>query len=121
MTTGFCQSLLLAVWQLQWQTLLAEIAVVVNGGGSGIELMALMAALSMVAAVDGGGNDGVFTTPSYNDDHHPCPHGPCPCPPLGKDRTAVWSARCNTSHLSLPWSSLLAPSLSPLARQWHQG
>ncbi len=40
--------------------------VVVDGGGGGIELMAQMAVLSTVAAVDGGGNDGVFITASHD-------------------------------------------------------
>jgi hypothetical protein len=64
---------------------MAAIAVVIDGGGSGIEPTAPMVALSTVAAVDGSGNDGVFTTTSYNNDCHPCPHCPRPCPPLDKD------------------------------------
>ncbi len=38
--------------------------------------MALMAALSPVAAVDNSGNNGVFTTTYYNDDQHPRHHCP---------------------------------------------
>jgi hypothetical protein len=52
------------------------IVVIANGGGSWIEPTAPMAALSPVAAVDGSGNDGVFTTTYYDDDQHPCHHHP---------------------------------------------
>jgi hypothetical protein len=44
---------------------MAAIVVVVDGSNGGIEPMAPMAALSTVAAVDGGGNNGVSTTTSY--------------------------------------------------------
>ncbi len=54
--------------------LTAAIVVVVNGGGSGIEPVAPMAASLTVVAVDGGGKDGIFTNISHNNDHHPCPH-----------------------------------------------
>jgi hypothetical protein len=53
---------------------MAAIAVVVNGGGSGIQPMAPMAAWLTVAAVDGGGDDGIFTNASHDNNHHPCPH-----------------------------------------------
>jgi hypothetical protein len=66
------------------------IAVVVDGGGSGIEPTAPMVASLTVVAVDGGGNDGVVTTTSYDNDHHPCPDCPCPCPLSDKDWTAGW-------------------------------
>jgi hypothetical protein len=114
-TPGFWWSLLLTVWQRQWWLLMAAIAVIVDGSGGGIEPMALMAASSTVVAVDGDGNNGVFTTTSYDNDCHPCPHRPRPCPPLEKDRTAGWMEHRDMSHLLLPWLSLLTPSLSPLA------
>ncbi len=88
-------------------------AVIIDIGGSGIKGMAPMAVLLMVAADDGGGNDGIFTTASHDDDRHPRPH--CLCPHLDKDWTAMWRARRDASHLSLPRLLLLAPSLSPLA------
>jgi hypothetical protein len=56
---------------------MVAIAVVVDGAGGGIELMVPMAASSAVAAVDGGGNDGVFTDASHDNDRHPRPHHPC--------------------------------------------
>ncbi len=79
------------VWQQQCWSLMAAIAVVINGGGGRIELTAPMAALLMVAGVDGSGNDGVFTTASHKDDCHPLPHHPHPppCPPLDKDDGGV--------------------------------
>jgi hypothetical protein len=120
MTAGFWRSSSLTVWQWQWWLLTSAIAVVINGGSSGIELMAPIAALPTVAAVDGGSNDGVFTTASHDDDRHPCPHCPCPCPPLDKDQTAQWRVHCDASHLLLPCSLLLAPSLSPLVGRRHQ-
>ncbi len=43
----------------------AAIVVVIDGGGSRIEPTAPMAALSTVAAVDGGGKDGAFITASH--------------------------------------------------------
>jgi hypothetical protein len=61
MTAGFWQLLLLTVWQWQWQLLMVVIVVVVDGGGSGIERTAPMAASLTVVAVDGGSNDGIFT------------------------------------------------------------
>ncbi len=61
----------------------AAMAVVVDGGGGGIEQTALMAALSMVVAVDGSREDGDFTTNSHDDDRHP--HSPS-----DKDWTAGW-------------------------------
>ncbi len=64
------------VWQKQWWLSTVAIAVVVDGSNHGIEPTALMAALSTVAAVDGGGNDGIFTTTSYNHD--------CSLPSLGQ-------------------------------------
>jgi hypothetical protein len=63
--------------------LTAAIAVVIDGGSGGLELTASMVALSTVAAVDGGGEDGIFITKSHNDDCHPCS-------PSDKDRTAGW-------------------------------
>jgi hypothetical protein len=89
---------------------MAVIVNIVFGGGVGIEPMAPMVALSTVVAVDGGGNDGIFTTTSYGDDCHPCPHRPCPRPPLDKNQTAGWRVRHDTSHSSLPWLSTLTPS-----------
>jgi hypothetical protein len=71
-----------------WWSSMAEIAVVVEGSGGEIEPMAPMMVSSTVAAVDGGGNNGFFTTTSYEDDRHPLPHRPRPCPPLDKDWTA---------------------------------
>jgi hypothetical protein len=64
--------------------------VVVDSGGGGIKPTALMAAFLTVAAIDGSGNDGIFTTAFHDDAHHPrhhC-HCPCPCPfpPLDRDR-----------------------------------
>jgi hypothetical protein len=64
----------------------------------------------MVAVVDGGSNDGVFTTPSQDNNNHPCPHLPCPCPPSDKDWMAGWRAHHDASHLLLLRLSLLAPS-----------
>jgi hypothetical protein len=119
MTAGFWRPLLSTVWQQQWKSLTAAIAVVVDGGGSEIEPTALMAAFSTVAAVDGGGNDGVFTDTSHDNDRHPCLHRPCPS--SDKDQMARWRARCDTSHSLLPWSLLLVPSLSPLMVRRHQG
>jgi hypothetical protein len=75
------------------------IAVVVNGSIGGIEPTAPMAVLSMVAAVDGGGNDGIFTTPSHDKDHHICLHCHLPCPPLDEDWTVGWRAHCDAFHL----------------------
>ncbi len=65
------------------------IVVIVNGGSVGIERTVLMAVSSMVAAVDAGGNNCVFTPASNEDNHYPCPHHPCPCPcpPSDKDWT----------------------------------
>jgi hypothetical protein len=97
------------------------IAVVVDGGGSGIESMAPMVALSMVAVVDGGGNNGIFTTASQDDDRHPHPYGPCPCPPLDKDQRAGWRVRREASHSLLSWLLPLVPSLSLLMGEQHQG
>ncbi len=51
----------MTVWQRRWQSLRAVIVVIVDGGGGGIELTGPMAVSSTLAAVDGGGNDGVFT------------------------------------------------------------
>ncbi len=68
--------------------------------------------VSMMAAVDGGGNNGIFTTAAHDDDRHPCPHCLYPCPPSDKDWIAGWRACRDTSLLLLPWSSLLVPSLS---------
>jgi hypothetical protein len=44
------------------------IAIVINGGGVGIEPMAPMAVSLIVAVVDGGGKDGIFTTNFHNND-----------------------------------------------------
>jgi hypothetical protein len=57
-----------------------------------------MSALLTVAVVDGNGNNGVFTTASYNDDQHPRPHPPCP--PSDKDWTSGWRAHHDASHVS---------------------
>ncbi len=97
------------------------IAVVVDGGGGGIEPTALMVVSLTMAVVDGGSNNGVFTTTSYNKDYHPCPHRPCLCPPLDKDQMAGWRVCHDASHLLSPWLLLLVPSLSLLAGQWRQG
>jgi hypothetical protein len=70
-------------------------------------------ASSTVATVDGGGDNGIFTTASHDDYRHPHPH--CPCPPLDKNWTAGWRVHRDASHSLLPRLSLLAPSLSPLA------
>ncbi len=67
------------------------------------------------------GNNGFFTTTSHNDDHYPCLHHPPPRPPSDDDWLAGWRACRDMSHLPLPWSSLLVPSLSPLTEQWRQG
>ncbi len=66
---------------------MAMIAVVIDGGGSEIELIAPMVALLMVAAVDGSGDKCVFTTTSYGNNRHPHPHHPCRRPPSDKDQT----------------------------------
>jgi hypothetical protein len=87
---------------------MAVIGVVVNGGGSGIEPTGPMTVLSTVAAVDGSGNGGVFTTTDYNNDQHPCPHLPCPHPPLDKEGTAGWRVRHDASHSSSPLKSMVA-------------
>jgi hypothetical protein len=50
------------------------ILVIVNSSAGGIELMALMAALLTVAAVDDGNDNGIFTTASHYDDRRPRPH-----------------------------------------------
>ncbi len=113
-TAGFWWSSLLTVWQRQWWSSTAAIAVIVDGSDCGIEPTATMAALPTVVAVDDGGNNGVFTTTSYKDDYHPHPHCPCPCPPLDKDQMVGWRAHRDASYLSLPRSSLSAPSFSPL-------
>jgi hypothetical protein len=97
--------------------LTAMIAVIVDCGSGGIEPNALMAALSMLAEVDGGSNNGVLTTASCNNNCHPHPHCPCPSPPLDEDRIAGWRARHVASYLLLPHLSSLAPFLSPLTGQ----
>jgi hypothetical protein len=79
MTAGFWRLLSSTVWQQQWRLLMAAIAVVVDSGVGGIEPMAPMAASSTVSVVDGGGNDGVFTHASHDNDRHPYPH--CSCAP----------------------------------------
>ncbi len=109
----------MTVWQQQLRTPATAIAIIVNGGSGGIESMVPMAPSLTVTAVDGSGNDGVFTTTSHNNNCQPPPHGPCPL--LDKDWTAGWRVRRDTSHSLLPRLLLLAPSLSPLARQWRQG
>ncbi len=60
-------------------------AVIVDGGSSRIELTVPMAASLTVAAVDGGGNYGVFTTVSHDNYRHSHPHPSCPCPLSDKD------------------------------------
>ncbi len=72
MTTGFWRSLLSTVWQQRWRLSMGAIAVVIDGGSSGIEPMAPMAA-SSTAVVDGGSDNGAFTTASHKDDRHLCP------------------------------------------------
>jgi hypothetical protein len=67
------------------------IAVAVDGSGDGIEPTAPMAALLMVAAVVGGSKDGIFTTNSHDNDHHPCSS-------LDEDCTAGWRVRYDASH-----------------------
>jgi hypothetical protein len=71
---------------------MVTIAVVVDSGGGGIEPTAPMAALSTVVAVNGSGDNGVFTNASHNKDRHLCPHHPRPCPPLDKEWMAGWIA-----------------------------
>jgi hypothetical protein len=88
MTAGFWWLLSSTVLQRQWGSSTAAIAVIVDGGSSGIEPLAPMAALLTVAAVDGDGNDGIFTKASHDNNRHPCPHHPCPHPPWDKDWTA---------------------------------
>ena len=88
------------------------IAVIVNGGGGGIEPMAPMAVSLIVAAVDGGSNNSIFTNASHNNACHPHPHRPCP--PLDKDQMVEWRAHCDLSHSSFPRLLSLVPSLSPL-------
>jgi hypothetical protein len=88
MFAGFYWLSSLTVWQRQWWLSLAVIAVIVNGSGGGIEPTAPMVALLMVRVVDGGSDNGVFTTTSHDNNRHPCPHHPCPCPPLDEDWTA---------------------------------
>jgi hypothetical protein len=100
---------------------MAAIAVVVNGGGSGIEPTAPIAASLMVAVVDGVSDDGVFTNASHDDDRHPRPHHHCPFPPADKDWTAGWRAHRGMSCLSLPRLLSLAPWLSPLMGRRRQG
>ncbi len=120
-TTVFWWSSLSTVWQWQWWSLTAAIVAIVNGCNNEIERMASMEALSTVAVVDGGGNNGVFTTSYYDNDHHPCPHCPHPRPLSGKDRTVGWRAHHDASHLSWPRLLSLVPSLSPLTGQRCQG
>ena len=67
---------------------MVAIAVVINGSGGGIELTAPMVASLMVAAVDGGSDDGIFPTASHKDNRHHPPHRPRPCPPLDEDQMA---------------------------------
>ncbi len=74
---------------------MAALAALVDGSGSGIEPTAPMAALFMVAEVDGGGNDGIFTTASHDNDRPPCPH--CPRPLLDED----WGGGCTMTRLIL--------------------
>jgi hypothetical protein len=82
---------------------MAAIAVVVDGGSGGIEPTAPMTVLLMVAAVDGGAEDGIFTTNSPIDDRHPRS-------PSEENHTAGWRVRRDASHLLWPQSLLLAPS-----------
>jgi hypothetical protein len=60
--------------------------------------MVLMTVSSTVEVVDGGGNDGVFTTTSHDDDRHPRPHRPCPL--SDEDWMAGWRVRRDASHVS---------------------
>jgi hypothetical protein len=69
---------------------MAAIEVIVDGGDTGIEPTAPMAASLTVAAVDGGGNNGDLTPSYYDNDRHPHLHPPHPCPLLDKD----WTAGC---------------------------
>ncbi len=80
------------------------LAVIIDGRDGGIEPTVPIAALLTVVAVDGGSNNGIFTTASHNNDHHPVSHCPCPCPPLDKDWIARWRAHRVVSHLLSPWS-----------------
>jgi hypothetical protein len=89
---------------------MAAMAVVVNDGSGGIELAAPMAALSTVAAVNDSSDDGIFTTTSYNNNKHPCPHYPHPCLPLDKEGTVGWRACRGASHLLTPRKSMVACS-----------
>jgi hypothetical protein len=65
---------------------MAAIVVIVDNGNNGIDLMAPMVVLLTVVAVDGSGNNGVFTTSYYDNDRHPRPHCPRPRPLLDKDQ-----------------------------------
>ncbi len=53
---------------------MAAIAVVVDSGSNEIEPTVPMVVSLTVVAVDGGGNNGVFTTASHDIDRHPCAH-----------------------------------------------
>ncbi len=77
---------------------MAAIAVVVDGGDDGIDSKAPMAVSLTIGAVDGGGNDGVFTTRYNNNYCHTHPHRPRPCPLLDKDRMVGWRACYDASH-----------------------
>jgi hypothetical protein len=83
---------------------MAAMAVNIDGSNDGIEPTAPMAASLTVAAVDSGGNNGIFTTSYYNNDRHPCPHCPCPHPLLDKDWMAgLWeclTAGCKAFSLA---------------------
>jgi hypothetical protein len=100
------------VWQRQWRSSTAAIAVVVDGSGNGIEPTVLILASLTVVVVDGGRDDGVFTNASHDNDRHPRPHRPHP--PLDKDWMVGWRVRRDASHLSSPRSSSLVSSLSPV-------
>jgi hypothetical protein len=100
---------------------MVAIAVIINSGGGGVEPTAPMAATLMVAAVDSGGNNGIFITASHDNDRHPHSNHPCPCPPSDKDWMVGWRACRDMSHLLLPRLLSLLPLLSPLVVQRHQG
>jgi hypothetical protein len=97
-----------------------EIAVILNGSSGGIELTALMAASSMVAAFDVSSKNGIFTMAFHDDE----------CI-LALNAFAIalpWTriGRGDGGHVVMHHSLLprllwLAPSLSPLAGLRRQG
>jgi hypothetical protein len=63
MTAGFWQASSLTVWQRQWQSLMAGIAVIVDGVDGGNEPTAPMAALLKMTAVDVSSDNGYHHLP----------------------------------------------------------